>query len=37
MEFEGHQQEPHIQRIIKALEEQSVSLKLLGSYPRAVI
>ncbi len=37
MEFEGHQQEPHIRRIIKALEEQSVSLKLLGSYPRAVI
>lgn len=37
MEFEGHQQDPHIQRILKALEEQSVLLKLLGSYPRAVI
>lgn len=37
MEFEGHLQDPHIQRIIKALEEQSVLLKPLGSYPIAVI
>jgi chorismate mutase/prephenate dehydratase len=37
MEFEGHQQDPHIQRILKALEQQSVLLKLLGSYPKAVI
>lgn len=37
MEFEGHLQDPHIQRIVKALEEQSVLLKPLGSYPKAVI
>jgi chorismate mutase/prephenate dehydratase len=37
IEFEGHQHDPHIQRILKALEEQSVLLKLLGSYPKAVI
>ena len=37
MEFEGHLQDPHIQRIVKALEAQSVLLKPLGSYPIAVI
>ena len=37
MEFEGHLQDPHIQRIVEALEQQSVLLKPLGSYPKAVI
>ena len=37
MEFEGHLQDPHIQRIVQALEQQSVLLKALGSYPKAVI
>ena len=37
MEFEGHLQDPHVQRIVQALEQQSSLLKPLGSYPKAVI
>jgi chorismate mutase/prephenate dehydratase len=37
MEFEGHQDEPVIQRILSNLEEQSMMLKVLGSYPKALI
>jgi chorismate mutase/prephenate dehydratase len=37
MEFEGHLRDPHVQRIMKDLEHQSVLLKPLGSYPKAVI
>jgi chorismate mutase/prephenate dehydratase len=37
MEFEGHLQDSHIQRIVQALEQQSVLLKPLGSYPKAVV
>lgn len=36
MEFEGHQQDGEIQTILSELQEQSVMLKVLGSYPRAV-
>ena len=37
IEFEGHLQDPNIAAIIKELEEQSILLKPLGSYPRAVL
>lgn len=37
MEFEGHQQDEKIRRILAELEEQSVMLKILGSYPRAAL
>jgi chorismate mutase/prephenate dehydratase len=36
MEFEGHQQDEAIQTILTELQEQTVMLKVLGSYPRAV-
>ena len=37
IEFEGHLQDDNIRRIISTLEEQSIMLKTLGSYPRAVL
>jgi chorismate mutase/prephenate dehydratase len=37
IEFEGHLQDPAIAAIVSELEEQSILLKPLGSYPRAVI
>jgi len=37
IEFEGHLQDPNIAAIVKELEEQSILLKPLGSYPRAVL
>ena len=37
IEFEGHLQDEKIAGIITELEEQSIMLKPLGSYPRAVI
>lgn len=37
MEFEGHQSDPVIEHILKELEETSMMIKLLGSYPKAVI
>jgi chorismate mutase/prephenate dehydratase len=37
IEFEGHQQDVEIHSILAELEEKSVMLKILGSYPRAVI
>ena len=37
IEFEGHRQDEKISKILAELEEKSVMLKLLGSYPRAVI
>ncbi len=37
MEFEGHYGDTAVQQVLKGLEEQSVMLKLLGSYPQAVI
>lgn len=37
IEFEGHLQDPNIAAIVAELEEQSVLLKPLGSYPRAVL
>lgn len=36
MEFEGHQQDPVIRRVLEALQEHTLMLKILGSYPRAV-
>lgn len=36
MEFEGHKDDDNIQAVLNTLAEQSVSLKVLGSYPRAV-
>lgn len=37
IEFEGHLQDPGIAAIVDELEEQSILLKPLGSYPRAVL
>ena len=37
IEFEGHKQEPEVAAIMSELEEQSILLKPLGSYPRAVL
>ncbi|TCO76122.1 prephenate dehydratase [Chromatocurvus halotolerans] len=37
IEFEGHLQDPNIRQILDELEEQSILLKPLGSYPRAVL
>jgi chorismate mutase/prephenate dehydratase len=37
IEFEGHLQDDNIAAIINELEEQSILLKPLGSYPRAVL
>ena len=37
IEFEGHMQDPGIATIVTELEEQSILLKPLGSYPRAVL
>jgi chorismate mutase/prephenate dehydratase len=37
IEFEGHSQDEPIAAILKELEEHSVMLKLLGSYPQAVL
>jgi chorismate mutase/prephenate dehydratase len=37
IEFEGHLQDPVIAGVLSELEEQSILLKPLGSYPRAVL
>ncbi len=37
IEFEGHQQDKKIKKILLELEEQSILLKPLGSYPCAVL
>lgn len=37
IEFEGHLQDDNIAGIVNELEEQSILLKPLGSYPRAVL
>lgn len=37
IEFEGHHQDASVAAILQEIEEQSLMLKLLGSYPRAVL
>ena len=37
IEFEGHQQDERIKKVLAELKEQSMMLKSLGSYPKAVI
>ena len=37
IEFEGHHQDPVIERILADLATKSISIKLLGSYPKAVL
>ncbi|MDA8961864.1 prephenate dehydratase [Congregibacter sp.] len=37
IEFEGHVQDPAVREIMRELEEQSILLKPLGSYPRGVL
>lgn len=37
IEFEGHREDPTVARVLRELEEQTVMLKILGSYPQAVI
>ncbi|MFK8043813.1 prephenate dehydratase, partial [Congregibacter sp.] len=37
IEFEGHVQDPAVLEIMRELEEQSILLKPLGSYPRGVL
>lgn len=35
VDFEGHHQEPNIEKALKALEKNCTFLKILGSYPKA--
>ena len=37
MEFHGHHQDPAVKRVTDAIAEQSFFVKVLGSYPAAVI
>ena len=37
VEFEGHLEDENIAGIVSELEEQSILLKPLGSYPQAVL
>ena len=37
IEFEGHADDPVISTILKDIEEHSILLKVLGSYPRAAL
>lgn len=37
MEFEGHIEEPAVQKVLNELKEQSIVLKALGSYPKAAL
>ena len=37
MEFHGHHQDPAVKRVTNAIAEQSFFIKVLGSYPAAVI
>lgn len=37
MEFKGHHEDPHIAAVIDELRERAFMLKILGSYPAAVI
>lgn len=37
IEFEGHRDEPAVQRVLDELAAQAAMLKILGSYPRAVL
>lgn len=37
MEFEGHQSDPKVAAILSELKDKSNMLKLLGSYPKAVV
>lgn len=37
IEFEGHQQDAVIQKILQDLSTKSISIKMLGSYPKAVL
>jgi chorismate mutase/prephenate dehydratase len=37
IEFEGHREQTHIRQILDALEEHTSLLKVLGSYPKAVL
>lgn len=36
IEFEGHQQDQVVQKVLRELEELSMMVKILGSYPKAV-
>lgn len=37
IEFQGHHQDPEVLRVIEAFKQQAILLKVLGSYPAAVI
>lgn len=37
VEFEGHQEDETVQRILSNLKEHSIMLKVLGSYPKAAL
>ena len=37
IDFEGHVDDPKVQKVLSELESSSVELKLLGSYPKAVL
>ena len=37
IEFEGHQEDPRIAAVLREIQEQTVMIKILGSYPQAVL
>ena len=37
IEFEGHSEDAVISRILRDIEEQSILIKVLGSYPKAAL
>ncbi len=37
IDFEGHEQDDVIENVLKELEKETVELKILGSYPKAVL
>lgn len=37
IDFEGHQNDPKVQRALKALADEALEVRILGSYPKAVL
>ena len=36
IDFEGHREDPLIQRVLQEVDRDALEVKLLGSYPRAI-
>ena len=37
IDFVGHQQDPLVKGVLEQLSQEAVALKVLGSYPKAVL